>query len=101
GAGRAGPHVRGAAADRGGLAHEQLLLNPMPKHPPGPPGHDCTAEPLPPPGPREPLPDELLRPVAHLRLKAALLLLFTLSLVVGSALYLMYARGAFEPTQRL
>ena len=73
----------------------------MPKHPPGPPGHDCTAEPLPPPGPREPLPDELLRPVAHLRLKAALLLLFTLSLVVGSALYLMYARGAFEPTQRL
>ena len=45
--------------------------------------------------------DELLRPVAHLRAKAAALLLFTLTLVVGSALYLMYARGVFEPTQRL
>lgn len=45
--------------------------------------------------------DELLRPVAHLRAKAAALLLFTLTLIVGSALYLMYARGVFEPTQRL
>lgn len=44
---------------------------------------------------------ELLRPVAHLHAKAAALLLFTLALVVGSALYLLYARGAFEPTQRL
>lgn len=43
----------------------------------------------------------LLRPVAHLRLKAMALLLFTLALVAGSLLYLLYARGAFEPTQRL
>lgn len=45
--------------------------------------------------------EELIRPVAHLRLKAFALLVFTLLLVVGSALYLLYARGAFEPTQRL
>lgn len=52
--------------------------------------------------PRTPTPDgELLRPVAHLRAKAAALLLFTLLLVAGSVLYLLYARGAFEPTQRL
>lgn len=48
------------------------------------------------------LPDTAeLRPVAHLRAKAAALLLFTLALVLGSAIYLLYARGAFEPTQRL
>jgi phospholipid/cholesterol/gamma-HCH transport system substrate-binding protein len=44
---------------------------------------------------------ETLRPVAHLELKAAALLLFTLALIVGSGLYLLYARGAFEPTQTL
>ena len=42
-----------------------------------------------------------LRPVAHLRAKAAALLLFTLALVLGSALYLLYARGVFEATQQL
>ena len=42
-----------------------------------------------------------LRPVAHLRAKAAALLLFTLALLLGSALYLLYARGAFEATQEL
>ncbi len=42
-----------------------------------------------------------LRPVAHLRAKAAALLLFTLALVFGSALYLLYSRGVFEPTQQL
>lgn len=42
-----------------------------------------------------------LPPVAHLRLKAAALLLFTAALIVGSVLYLLYARGAFEATQRL
>ena len=42
-----------------------------------------------------------LRPVAYLELKAAMLLLFTLALIVGSGLYLLYARGAFEPTQTL
>ena len=44
---------------------------------------------------------ETLRPVAYLELKAAALLLFTLALIVGSGLYLLYARGAFEPTQTL
>ena len=48
-----------------------------------------------------PPPEELLRPVAHLRLKAAALLLLTLALIASSVLYLLYARGAFEPTQRL
>ncbi|MEO5659485.1 MAG: MlaD family protein [Polaromonas sp.] len=39
--------------------------------------------------------------VAHLELKARLLLLFMLLLICGSALYVLYARGAFEQTQRL
>lgn len=54
--------------------------------------------PLPPPSAPPP---ETLRPVAHLQLKATALLLFTLALIVGSGLYLLYARGAFEPTQTL
>ena len=45
--------------------------------------------------------ESIQRPVAHLRAKAAALLLFTLALIAGSVLYLLYARGAFEPTQRL
>lgn len=51
--------------------------------------------------PPEPPPVELLRPVAHLERKAVALLLFTLALILGAGLYLLYARGAFEPTQRL
>ena len=39
--------------------------------------------------------------IAGLEFKARLLLLFMLVLVFGSALYVMYARGAFESTQRL
>ncbi|MFC5520114.1 MlaD family protein [Polaromonas jejuensis] len=39
--------------------------------------------------------------VANLEFKARLLLLFMLLLVCGSALYVLYARGAFESTQRL
>lgn len=42
-----------------------------------------------------------LRPVAHLERKAAALLLLTVALIVGAALYLLYARGAFEATQTL
>ena len=38
---------------------------------------------------------------ASLELKARLLLLFMLLLVCGSALYVLYSRGAFESTQRL
>lgn len=49
------------------------------------------------PPPLEPTPP----PVKNLELKAGLLLLFMLLLVVGSALYVAYARGAFERTQRL
>jgi phospholipid/cholesterol/gamma-HCH transport system substrate-binding protein len=41
------------------------------------------------------------RPVRNLEVKAALLLFFTAVLVAGSALYLLYARGVFEPTQKL
>lgn len=40
-------------------------------------------------------------PVRHLELKAALLLALLVALVGGAALYLMYARGVFEQTQRL
>src|SRR5512140_1696981 len=41
------------------------------------------------------------RPVRHLELKAAVLLILTVLLVTGSALYLLYARGVFEATQTL
>jgi len=40
-------------------------------------------------------------PVRHAELKAAILLVFMFVLVVGSVVYLMYARGAFEATQTL
>ena len=39
--------------------------------------------------------------VANLEFKAVLLLAFMAFLVVGSALYVLYARGAFESTQKL
>lgn len=45
----------------------------------------------------DPLPH---RPV-NLERKAALLLALLLALLAGSVLYVLYARGAFEPTQRL
>jgi phospholipid/cholesterol/gamma-HCH transport system substrate-binding protein len=41
------------------------------------------------------------RPVEHLEFKAIVLLMFTVGLIIGSALYLLRARGFFEPTQRL
>ncbi|MGV3573203.1 MAG: MlaD family protein [Ramlibacter sp.] len=44
---------------------------------------------------------KLHRPVEHLELKAIVLLVFTIGLVIGSALYLLRARGYFDPTQRL
>ena len=55
-------------------------------------------------------PDPLLPPPAgvaapplsgHLEFKALLLLAFMLALLLGSALYVMYARGVFERTQKL
>ena len=45
--------------------------------------------------------ESIQRPVTNLRAKAAALLLFTLALIAGSALYLLHARGVFEPTQQL
>jgi phospholipid/cholesterol/gamma-HCH transport system substrate-binding protein len=46
--------------------------------------------------------DEAAAPaVRHLELKAALLLALLAALIGGAALYLMYARGVFEQTQRL
>jgi phospholipid/cholesterol/gamma-HCH transport system substrate-binding protein len=39
--------------------------------------------------------------IRHVELKATMLLLFTIALVLGATLYLMYARGFFEPTQTL
>lgn len=41
------------------------------------------------------------QPNEHLEFKAMLLLAFMLTLVVGAALYVMYARGVFESTQKL
>jgi phospholipid/cholesterol/gamma-HCH transport system substrate-binding protein len=49
----------------------------------------------------QPEPPDLPGPVKNLEVKASLLLVFMLVLVVGSVLYLLYARGAFEQTQRL
>lgn len=40
-------------------------------------------------------------PIAYLEFKAVALLLFTVLLIAGSALYLLYARGFFEPRQTL
>jgi phospholipid/cholesterol/gamma-HCH transport system substrate-binding protein len=41
------------------------------------------------------------QPVRHLEFKAALLLVFTALLVACAVLYLLYARGVFEPTRTL
>ena len=48
-----------------------------------------------------PDPLEPAAPIANVELKAAALLLLFVLLVGSAALYLLYARGAFEPTQRL
>jgi phospholipid/cholesterol/gamma-HCH transport system substrate-binding protein len=53
------------------------------------------------PPPPSALPPDAPPPVKNLEIKAALLLLLMLTLVLGSALYVLYARGAFERTQRL
>jgi phospholipid/cholesterol/gamma-HCH transport system substrate-binding protein len=53
------------------------------------------------PPPPSALPPDAPAPVKNLEIKAALLLLLMLALVLGSALYVLYARGAFESTQRL
>jgi phospholipid/cholesterol/gamma-HCH transport system substrate-binding protein len=40
-------------------------------------------------------------PVRHLEMKAIMLLAFTLALIIGSALFLLRARGYFQPKQQL
>ena len=57
----------------------------------------------PPPTPAEQTLEAAAAPaqVAHLELKARLLLLFMVLLVFASVLYVMVARGVFEPTQKL
>lgn len=54
----------------------------------------------PPPSPSSSAPASP-QPITNLEFKARLMLLFMLLLVCSSALYLLYARGAFEATQRL
>lgn len=45
--------------------------------------------------------DEPPRPIAHVGFKAGLLLAVLVLLVLASVVFLLYARGVFEPTQRL
>ncbi len=60
-------------------------------------------DPSTPPDPLQPAQASASSPaqVANLEFKARLLLLFMLLLVCGSALFVLYARGAFDATQRL
>jgi phospholipid/cholesterol/gamma-HCH transport system substrate-binding protein len=53
------------------------------------------------PTPNDPLADDLRTPVAHLDLKARLLLWFMLLLIGASVAYVLYARGFFERQQTL
>src|SRR5689334_23084501 len=66
-------------------------------HDPSTPPDPGSSDPLQPARASAPSPAQ----VANLEFKARLLLIFMLLLVCGSALYVMYARGAFESTQRL
>lgn len=85
-------------------------------HPPSPPPTPPSASALPQPEPlsaaetsgllpdgrtASTLSDAAANPSAGLEIKARLLLLFMLLLIVGSGLFVMYARGAFEKTQGL
>lgn len=44
---------------------------------------------------------ERTAPIAHLRLKAGLLIAALVALVIAAVVFILYARGAFERTQRL
>ena len=69
------------------------------------PKRPSAPEPTAPPPPQTPVqksePAARNRAVRNLELKAILLLAFTVSLIVGSALFLLRARGYFEPKQQL
>jgi phospholipid/cholesterol/gamma-HCH transport system substrate-binding protein len=73
-----------------------MAVTDSPPPPPPPPHADRAPAPTPPADPA----GELELP-AGLEWKAGALLLFTLALLLAAAVYLLYARGAFEPTQRL
>jgi len=60
----------------------------------------ATSDPPPPPKPSTP-PQAAPASVRNMEAKAVLVVAFMLALLVGAALYLLYARGAFEQTQRL
>jgi phospholipid/cholesterol/gamma-HCH transport system substrate-binding protein len=49
----------------------------------------------------EPQPDAVAQPVAHVETKAVILLVLITALLAAFVLYVMYARGVFESTQRL
>ena len=55
----------------------------------------------PPPRPMAEPAVEATAPIAHVEFKASMLLLLLVLLVGGAIAYLLYARGAFEPTQEL
>ncbi|MBK5204529.1 MAG: MCE family protein [Polaromonas sp.] len=65
--------------------------------------HDPLSPPPASPDPADPLlpADSSPAQVASLEFKARLLMIFMLLLLCGSALYVLYARGAFESTQKL
>jgi len=69
------------------------------------PKRDDAPSPTAPPAPETPAgksePAAKNVPVRNLELKATLLLAFTVSLIVASALFLLRARGYFEPKQQL
>ena len=65
--------------------------------PPRDPAHPDQPDPLQATQATAPSPSQ----VPNLELKARLLIIFMLVLVCGSAIYVLYARGAFESTQRL
>ena len=71
----------------------------MAAHTPPPPPPTAPPQPDTPVQKSEPAATQV--PVQNLELKATLLLLFTLALIVGSAMFLLRARGYFEPKQQL
>lgn len=72
----------------------------MAEHPSHPPQQTPPPEPDTPAGRSEPV-AATRGAVPYLELKATLLLLFTVTLVAGSAMYLLFARGFFEPKQQV
>lgn len=80
---------------------------PRPDEPPPPDGTEATVPAPPAPRPEPPAPAVApVRPappppVANVEVKATALLLLLVALVLGSVLYVLFARGVFEPTQEL